>query len=480
MTRMASFLVLVVIILGIGFLFYKVMIGFLLPLFLASLLVVMFRPLHRWYLEKCQGRPRVAAGLTTATVMLIVLVPAAIVGTLAVGEASSIVVQLDDAELTTKVTELRESLGLQMPFGEHLHYVHASFVGLTEDAASGATSRADPRDLQRLEAALADFQETLLNESYTDQAAQIESVRQHVVEAQSRLGSVLYQDHIQKAAVEFAAFKVNLLGNEYKAWIIELVNPTPEELDRLKRQIFSGAPNWVRTIGSATGGLVVQVGFGLFIMIIALHFFLADGPAMLSSLMRLSPLDDRHERELLEEFDRVSRAVVVATLLSAVVQGILAGLGFWVAGVGSVFLLTLLTTLFALVPFVGAAAVWVPACLYLFFFEERLLAAGLLAAYGGGIVSLADNVIKPMVLHGQSNLHPLLALLSVLGGVQALGPIGVLVGPMVVVFLQTLLNILQRELTSLEQFSPASQQSTGASGSIHADHPQKQDSSGPD
>ncbi|HIM31482.1 MAG TPA: AI-2E family transporter, partial [Planctomycetes bacterium] len=56
--------------------------------------------------------------------------------------------------------------------------------------------------------------------------------------------------------------------------------------------------------------------------------------------------------------------------------------------------------------------------------------------------------IKPLVLHGQSRLHPLLALLSVLGGVQALGPIGILVGPMIVVFLQTLLKILRRELRS--------------------------------
>jgi predicted PurR-regulated permease PerM len=79
------------------------------------------------------------------------------------------------------------------------------------------------------------------------------------------------------------------------------------------------------------------------------------------------------------------------------------------------------------------------------------LAAILLALYGAGVISLADNVIKPLVLHGQSNLHPLLALLSVLGGVQALGPIGILVGPMVVVFLQTLLNIMHGELMTMEQ-----------------------------
>ena len=63
---------------------------------------------------------------------------------------------------------------------------------------------------------------------------------------------------------------------------------------------------------------------------------------------------------------------------------------------------------------------------------------------------MADNVIKPIILHGQSKLHPLLALLSVIGGVKALGPVGLLVGPMVVSFLQALLNMLQEEISSLD------------------------------
>jgi predicted PurR-regulated permease PerM len=112
--------------------------------------------------------------------------------------------------------------------------------------------------------------------------------------------------------------------------------------------------------------------------------------------------------------------------------------------------LTSITAVLALIPFVGASAVWIPLSLWLIFVDRRYLAGTLLAVYGATIVSLADNLIKPLVLHGQSNLHPLLALLSVLGGVQALGPVGILVGPMVVVFLQTSLNILHRELTSWE------------------------------
>jgi hypothetical protein len=95
--------------------------------------------------------------------------------------------------------------------------------------------------------------------------------------------------------------------------------------------------------------------------------------------------------------------------------------------------------------------VWLPVALYLYFFQGQAGAAIGLFLYGGIIVSQADNFIKPYVLHGQSNLHPLLALLSVLGGMQALGPIGILVGPMVVVFLQVLLKLVQREMSSLDK-----------------------------
>jgi predicted PurR-regulated permease PerM len=89
----------------------------------------------------------------------------------------------------------------------------------------------------------------------------------------------------------------------------------------------------------------------------------------------------------------------------------------------------------------------VPVCLWVFFVQDRHAAAIVLAIYCGG-VSMLEYYIKPLVLHGRSNLHPLLALLSVLGGVQALGPIGIIVGPMAVAFLQTLLEMVNKEMAA--------------------------------
>jgi predicted PurR-regulated permease PerM len=224
--------------------------------------------------------------------------------------------------------------------------------------------------------------------------------------------------------------------------------------------------DWIGPIAARAPAVIAKVLIGVVVTVISLFYFLADGGRMLEGVTRLIPLDRRYQWQLLEEFEQVSRAVVSSILLAAVVQALLAGLGFYVAGLGKVFLLTLLTFFGALVPIAGAAIVWGAASLYLLFFEKNTWAAAGLALWGMGVVSTVDNIIKPIVLHGQSKLHPLLALLSVLGGVGALGPIGIFVGPIAVAFLQAALTMLQTEITSLSaDDSPAT---AGVSGTARA------------
>jgi predicted PurR-regulated permease PerM len=224
----------------------------------------------------------------------------------------------------------------------------------------------------------------------------------------------------------------------------------------IDRAASYGTAMVIGVVQSAIGILV-----GLAIMVISLYYFLADGPAMIATVMHLSPLEPAYEKELLERFGQVSRAVVVATLLSAVAQGALAGIGYYFAlpKDAPIFLLTALTMVTAMVPFVGAFAVWIWVCGWIYLYGERVVdgvtthdgnwvTALILGVYCTFVVSGIDNVIKPFVLHGQSKLHPLLALLSILGGVTVLGPVGLLVGPMLVSFLQALLNMLRKELDS--------------------------------
>jgi predicted PurR-regulated permease PerM len=352
----------VVILVVIGGLFLQVMAGFLLPLFLALLLVLMFGPLHRWCVRKCGLHGRLAAVLTTGSILALVLVP---------------------------------MLLLLCEAGREAQNIYHAAMKNPEWGASAESSDVTDKP-----------------PASVDVSWLVARGTKEIVKLGGRLGISLEQEDV-------------------------------------KTNLDKAAKRFVAPLALRTTQFLGQALLGLLVMVLGVYYFFADGPAMVQTLLRLSPLEPNRTQELIEQFDGVTRAVVSATLASAIVQGLLLGMGFYVAGVGSVFLLTALAMLLTLVPFVGSAIVYVPVCLWQFAVEGRTTAAVVLAAYCVAIAVTIDNIVKPLVLHGRSNLHPLLALLSVLGGVQALGPIGILVGPMVVAFLQTLLNMVHSELKNI-------------------------------
>jgi predicted PurR-regulated permease PerM len=502
-SRVVSFLLLVGIIVILGVIFYKVMARFVVPLFLSALLVVIFRPLHDWVLEKVNGRQQIAALMTTLIILLLVLVPVSTLVFMGATEGLAVAKQVNTLKIVDDLSSVREKLGIDMPKAREIRQIelelaelqstrvldektleaHESmFFEIMNDAVSIAKHHKLQFPVQSIEEGekvpdkdmrgywrkfgngIADakilHQDVIraikLKKESAPEGVNISEELDDEEDAQARQLPSKYETideylkTIGKTNSEFLKFKYALLGGRTRATIVETANPTSEELQSYTSSLIGFFRDKLFALGGSITSFLASTVFGAVIMIIGLYFFLLDGPAMLKGLHQLSPIDDQHEEELVLEFARVSRAVVVATLLSAIAQGLLAGLGFWFCGLDSIFLLTLLSGVLAMVPFVGAAAVWIPCALYLFFVDNNIYAAIGLAVYGGLVISMADNFIKPWILHGQSNLHPLLALLSVIGGVAVLGPIGILVGPMIVVFLQTLLKILQREMYLME------------------------------
>ncbi len=457
MTRLISFAVLIAIIIIIGLLFYKVLIGFFIPVFLASVLVVVFNPLHRWVLEKTGQREQFAAVLTTMLIMTMLLLP---IGALATASAVQglRLIELNDAKsVALRLSQIRSRLGLEMPpYNEELRVVSEELDEIVERTADSVVSEDNDKLRhvgERTTSTLNELKEAVAatgssSELYDEQFSEL-------IEMSERVGMASEEEFgATKLAVDlkskFSTLRTALLGGSLMAFARETVNPTKARIDEMVGEAVSFVRPRLLSLTGATGTFVVKLVFGIVILVVSTFFFLVDGPAMIKNIMYLSPLDDSYEQELLLEFDRISRAVVLATILSALAQGLTAGIGFYFAGMEYLTLLIMLTTAFAMVPFVGPAIVWIPVCLYLAM-NDQFWAAGLLAAWGVLVVGTVDNVVKAVVLHGQSQLHPLLALLSVLGGVQALGPIGIVVGPMVVAMLQTLLSILQRELLHFEE-----------------------------
>jgi len=456
MARMVSFVVLLVILILIALLFFRVMESFLLPLFLAALLGVVFQPLYRWTLIRCRNQRYVAATATTLMVLVTVLAPMALVFTLAGAQGISLATQLQGTNVRTKLDELREEYSLDIPMRGDIQSVETRLKAWRDQLRSGEAPKYTQAAVDNLISRVKKLEDWRAKSEgagiVADASAlldQLEALKLATPETPDA------DDALQGAVAEFRIYKRDLLGGALLAGVKELVNPTDEQIEKLV-SVSSSFGSKLYSYGSDTLLLAGKLLIGTIIMIAALFFLFAEGSRMLDAAIRLSPLEERYVRELVGEFDRVCRAVVAATLLSAVAQGVLAGLGFYFFGLQqSVALLMLLTMVLAMVPFTGAAAVWVPVCLYLYLYLGHTGSAIGLAIYGTLVISGADNLIKPLVLHGQSNLHPLLALLSVIGGLQQLGPIGILVGPMVVVFLQTLLKILQRETMTMDRLTAA-------------------------
>lgn len=458
MSRMISFLVLVLILAAIGTIFFRVMSGFLVPIFLAALLGVIFQPVHHWIHQRIGRWGRyVSAGATTFVAGFIVLAPAVLIIFLAIFEGISLANQLGDVSVRRRLDQLREQLGLDIPHYDDLQKIQDTLQYLKKTTQRGETPlvAADTLDnlYQRADRIAAFVTRQGDDGSHEEIAPQVDpsKLQKSLRELDKAVvGEIAFDDALDEAIFEFKQFRLEYLGGPYRAWIKELIVVDDTRLDTIRDAFFSRGSVLLDLSGD-TASIVIRSIVSAVIMLATLFFLFADGPVLLDTVISFSPLEEHYVRELLIEFDRASRAVVLATLLSALAQGLLAGIGYQVAGVGSVFLLTLMTTVLAMVPFLGAASVWISVCLWLYFSEGHIGAAIGMAIYGTFVVSLVDNIIKPLVLHGQSNLHPLLALLSILGGVQVMGPIGILVGPMSVVFLQTVVRILHREYKVFEQ-----------------------------
>jgi predicted PurR-regulated permease PerM len=439
---------------------------------LAALLEVIFRPVHKWMIARLRGQQRIAALLTTLVIMLVVLIPLAVLIALAAAEARQAIKTFSASSLMRQVLVARDRLNLNHPTAEQMRAIESDFDAIQQSPTIENIfhQRTDLSHIRLFNKELAEshglsdqvpeskiataHDVASLWGNYLFEFQRLRDIQQQLTaDAELEDPDEFYHQYLRQAAVtydEFMKFKTQLLGGKLQTWIKEIANPNDESM----KSYGAAAVEFLRTklvaYSASTTAFVFRFLLGSVVMMICLYFFLLDGPRMVASIKMLSPLNDQYEEELIAEFGKVSRAVVIALLLSAVVQGLLGGIGYYFAGLDSVFLLTLLTACLALVPVFGTAVIWVPCCLWLFFVDDRPIAAIGLGVYGVLVISGADNVIKPLVLHGQSNLHPLLGLLSILGGVATLGPIGIVIGPMIVAFLQTLLKILQREMAHLD------------------------------
>lgn len=191
--------------------------------------------------------------------------------------------------------------------------------------------------------------------------------------------------------------------------------------------------------GRAVVGLV-----GTFVLFYVLYYAYLEGPRLVAFVRDLLPMDDGHRDMLLFEVVQVTRGVIVGTVLTALIQAALGGIGFALFGVPNVLFWSLLMFILALLPVIGPPVIWAPWGAYLLLTGETFDGIALLL-WGAILVSTADNIIRPKLIGRSAKVHPVVVLLGVLGGVPVFGLSGFILGPLVLSIFVTILQVYRKE-----------------------------------
>jgi predicted PurR-regulated permease PerM len=171
--------------------------------------------------------------------------------------------------------------------------------------------------------------------------------------------------------------------------------------------------------------------FNSFVGLFACFYLFRDGPQLMQRLRGALPMDDVHREALFYTAYNVLYASVLSGIVVAAVQGTLGGLVFWILGIGAPVLWGVVMGFLSLLPVFGPWLVWLPAALS-FVLSGDYAKAVTLAVVGAFLISMVDNVLRPILLSGQAQLNGLLVFISILGGVAAFGMLGIVLGPILV------------------------------------------------
>jgi predicted PurR-regulated permease PerM len=216
----------------------------------------------------------------------------------------------------------------------------------------------------------------------------------------------------------------------------------PDALGTAVQQQTGKAAAAVGSMVATTGSVAIQSAM----MLVALFFFLSQGRELLDWVDEASPLRRGQTHELLAEFKKVANSIVVSTFITSGVQAVAAFIGYLIARVPNAIFFAAITFIFAFIPSIGAGVVCVGAAGLLFLTGHPYMAI-FLAVWGVLVVGLVDNVVKPILMKGKVQMNGAVVFFSLIGGLLAFGPIGLLVGPFAVALLLALLRMYQRDFS---------------------------------
>ncbi len=261
-----------------------------------------------------------------------------------------------------------------------------------------------------------------------------------------------------KQAIDAGAKAQVVLQSPDKAMPTQMLDWVKAQLpDSMQDADFSdpvkrGAEKVAGFLAAKVGALVKNIFaffLDLFVLLFALFFMFRDGEEISQVMRHLLPFDPNIQEDMMRESKELIFASVAVGLLIAAIQGALGGLAFTLVGIGTGIFWGVLMGFFSLVPVVGSALIWVPAALWLAL-TGHVWRGLLVLLICGGVAGVADNIIRPLLLRNRTHLNELLLFISVLGGIEVFGLLGLVAGPTILAAAMGIFRVYTQHRDTLE------------------------------
>lgn len=208
---------------------------------------------------------------------------------------------------------------------------------------------------------------------------------------------------------------------------------------------------------------IASAVFDATLFLMMLFFLLRDGAEFREILRGISPLNRGQETDLIDHLTNTVRGVLQSMIIVPLIQGAIAFPMFWALGLPSSLLWSVMVVLAALIPLLGSPLAWIPAAIYFFFIGATGKGIAMVL-YGTFVISMIDNIIKPLILKGSAQIHTMFGFLAILGGLYAFGPKGLLVGPVVLSLILSAYRIYRYDILRWREDASASLPPTQLAG----------------
>jgi len=224
---------------------------------------------------------------------------------------------------------------------------------------------------------------------------------------------------------------------------------TASEIPIIIQSLFDSSIS--RMLNSLTNFLSIDnlVNYSLksFVVLFTFFFALRDKEQIILYVKRLLPFSKETEKKLFERSRGITSSVIYGQVVVGILQGIIAGIGFFIFGVPNALFFTLLASIAGILPILGTALVWVPIAIFLLVGGNTFSAIGVVII--GLFASTIDNLIRPLIVSKKTKMHPAVVLIGMIGGLFLFGVLGLILGPLILAYLIIIVEIYKNQRTYL-------------------------------